>query len=142
VPTQPPHFGAQPSDAYTSQTRTEPFNVAMDARMATSVNTLQEQTIIHDSRAYGARIEDFYTPKLKQGVEVQMPRRYLVAQDRWVNGGRLSLESIQEALATLGGDFALRFEAAVERSPGVWQPSPGCRRANEFTFKLQKICYV
>jgi hypothetical protein len=28
--------------------------------MSTSVNTLQEQTIIHDSRAMEARIEDFY----------------------------------------------------------------------------------
>jgi hypothetical protein len=38
-----------------------PSSVAMDARISTSVNTLQEQTIIHCSRAVEARIEDFYT---------------------------------------------------------------------------------
>jgi hypothetical protein len=82
VPAQPPHFAAQPSDAYTSQTRLGSSSVAMDARISTSVNTLQEQTIIHDSGAIGRPHRGFlYNPNLNKSLRYKGSGGYLVEHD-------------------------------------------------------------
>jgi hypothetical protein len=114
----------------------------MDVRISTSVNTLQEQTIIHDSRAIGGPHRGFlYNPNLNKSLRYKGFSENLVEQDplrqwgqvkfrmnlrnRWPRSASTSLQSPNGSIAAKRGWILSLKRAKIGENTPVLNNSRG-----------------